>query len=60
MPDVELFDAAVYGVSASEALVLDPQQRLMLEVSFFAGQGMLHKPVRQPTTTSAYCTFPDS
>ncbi len=32
---VENFDAAVYGVSPAEALVLDPQQRLMLEVQCF-------------------------
>ena len=30
--DVEDFDAALYGVSPSEAAVLDPQQRLILEV----------------------------
>lgn len=29
---VEAFDAGLYGVSPSEALVMDPQQRLMLEV----------------------------
>ena len=28
---VEDFDAAVFGISPAEALVLDPQQRLMLE-----------------------------
>ena len=28
---VEEFDAAVFGISPAEALVLDPQQRLMLE-----------------------------
>ena len=30
--DVELFDAAAFRISPSEASVLDPQQRLMLEV----------------------------
>ena len=30
--DVEKFDAAVFGITPAEALVLDPQQRLMLEV----------------------------
>ncbi len=29
---MEDFDAALYGVSPSEAAVLDPQQRLILEV----------------------------
>lgn len=32
MLDVECFDAACFGIQPSEALVLDPQQRLMLEV----------------------------
>ena len=32
LTDVEDFDAALYGVSPSEAAVLDPQQRLILEV----------------------------
>ena len=31
MRDVECFDAACFGIQLSEALVLDPQQRLMLE-----------------------------
>ena len=30
---VEDFDAAAYGISPTEAMVLDPQQRLMLQVS---------------------------
>lgn len=34
LDDVENFDAATFGVSPSEALVLDPQQRLMLEVKY--------------------------
>lgn len=33
MNGVEEFDAASFGIHPSEALVLDPQQRLMLEVS---------------------------
>jgi acyl transferase domain-containing protein len=34
LKDVEDFDAVLYGVSLSEAAVLDPQQRLILEVRF--------------------------
>lgn len=33
MNGVENFDAACFGIHASEALVMDPQQRLMLEAS---------------------------
>jgi acyl transferase domain-containing protein len=32
MSGVEDFDAATFGILPSEALVLDPQQRLMLQV----------------------------
>jgi acyl transferase domain-containing protein len=33
MNGVDQFDAACFGIQASEVLVMDPQQRLMLEVS---------------------------
>ncbi len=36
LDDVERFDAAHFGVSAREAVLLDPQQRLMLELSITA------------------------
>ncbi|WP_394831345.1 SDR family NAD(P)-dependent oxidoreductase [Pendulispora rubella] len=36
LEDVEGFDAAFFGVSPREAAVMDPQQRLMLEMSWAA------------------------
>lgn len=37
LPDVELLDAAAFGLSAAEAVLLDPQQRLILDVFQQAG-----------------------
>ena len=52
--DVELFDAAAFCISPSEASVLDPQQRLMLEVRGLGAMctraeraGTLHCPPKQ-------------
>ncbi|MFD4358156.1 SDR family NAD(P)-dependent oxidoreductase, partial [Nocardia sp. NPDC058518] len=38
MSDVEYFDHSFFGISPAEAKMMDPQQRLMLEVSFDALQ----------------------
>ena len=40
LTDVEQFDAAAFGISPAEALVLDPQQRLMLEARLHSFQSM--------------------
>ena len=36
LPDAECFDAAFFGISPREAQILDPQQRVFLEVSWNA------------------------
>lgn len=46
---VELFDASAFYVSAAEALVMDPQQRMMLEVGdahCWGSWGWFHPPRR--------------
>ena len=42
LDDAELFDGGLFGVNASEAVLLDPQQRLLLHFSWDAlsGSGM--------------------
>jgi acyl transferase domain-containing protein len=32
LPNVELFDAQMFGISPAEASTLDPQQRLLMQV----------------------------
>ena len=47
LDDVESFDAAYFGISPTEAVVLDPQQRLILEVSATSCLHQSHSGQRQ-------------
>lgn len=42
LPNIDLFDAALFGINSNEADLMDPQQRLLLEV-------------RPPSRSTPYC-----
>jgi amino acid adenylation domain-containing protein len=54
LDDVERFDAAFFGISNREATMLDPQQRLMLELSFSALEHAAIDPSRTETRIGVY------
>src|SRR5262245_32830362 len=44
LEDIDLFDAALFGITPKEAEVLDPQQRLFLEAAYEAFEDAGHDP----------------
>jgi len=54
LEDADKFDAAFFGISAREATVLDPQQRLMLELSWSALEHAAIDPQRTDQRIGVY------
>ena len=59
-PDVESFDAGLFGISAAEASLADPQQRLLLESAWevAAASGLLAAPPAAGTRGAAQRAAP--
>ena len=54
LEDADRFDAAFFGISAREATVLDPQQRLFLELCWSALENAAIDPSRGPDRIGVY------
>jgi acyl transferase domain-containing protein len=54
LDDVELFDASFFGYNAREAEILDPQQRLFLEVTWHALEDAGYDPQRYEGLIGVY------
>ena len=48
LPNVEMFDASFFGYSPKDATLMDPQQRLFLEVSWEAFENAGYDPASYP------------
>jgi len=54
LPDVDLFDASFFGMSPSEAEVLDPQHRLFLEMAWEVLENAGYDPFRFPGSVGLF------
>jgi len=54
LDDVDLFDAAFFGVYPKEAELMDPQQRIFLECCWEAIEDAGYDPLNCPTMTGVY------
>jgi amino acid adenylation domain-containing protein len=57
---VEMFDAAFFGIGALEASVMDPQQRVFLELAYAALENAGYDPDRCPGTVGVYAGAGDN
>lgn len=60
VPGIEMFDAAFFGIGALEALVMDPQQRVFLELAYAALENAGYDPERCPGSVGVYAGAGDN
>lgn len=58
--DAELFDAAFFGIGSLEASVMDPQQRVFLELAYTALENAGYDPERSPGPIGVYAGVGDN
>ena len=58
--DAELFDAGFFGIGALEASVMDPQQRVFLELAYTALENAGYDPERPPGPVGVYAGVGDN
>jgi acyl transferase domain-containing protein/thioesterase domain-containing protein/acyl carrier protein len=54
LPDMEMFDAAFFGLSPREAAIMDPQHRQFLECAWEAIENSAHPPERFPGAIAVF------
>jgi len=54
LEDVDLFDAALFGIYPNEARVIDPQHRVFLECCWQALEDAGYDPTSDPSTTAVF------
>ncbi|HVK23872.1 MAG TPA: SDR family NAD(P)-dependent oxidoreductase [Actinokineospora sp.] len=61
VPDLDLFDAATFGLSPSEAETMDPQHRIFLECAWEALEHAGYRPVDPDESVGVFagCAYPD-
>jgi acyl transferase domain-containing protein len=56
LPDFDRFDAHFFGVTSDEARIMDPQQRVFLEIAYEALEDAAHTTISQRRSTGVFAS----